>query len=139
MPGTQPLPRAEDDDEIVRRPAAAIALRWLLVAADAVADQAHLAVMLGHACSLDSKYIGLAESVLLSQRPMLPHEEPKVPSRPPHRATLGDEWVSCEQQPALHFLNEQRVPDFYSGIHFSEKSSSGLIRPSSRAKSSRAY
>ena len=48
MPGAEPLPRAEDDDEIVRRPAAAV-VRWrLLVATDAVADQAHLAIALGH-------------------------------------------------------------------------------------------
>ena len=46
MPGAEPLPRAEDDDEIVRRPAAAIVLRRLLVGADAVPDGPDLAIML---------------------------------------------------------------------------------------------
>jgi hypothetical protein len=44
-PGAQPLPRAENEYEIVRRPAAAIVLRWLLFAADSVADGSHLAIM----------------------------------------------------------------------------------------------
>jgi hypothetical protein len=48
MPRTQPLPNAIDDNVVVRRPTAAIVLRWLLVAADAVPDQAHLAITLGH-------------------------------------------------------------------------------------------
>jgi hypothetical protein len=45
MPGAEPVPRAEDDDVVARRPAAAIVLRWLLVAPNAVPDGPHLAVM----------------------------------------------------------------------------------------------
>jgi hypothetical protein len=46
MPGAEPLPSAENDDEIIRRPPATVLLRRLLVDADSVADQAHLAIML---------------------------------------------------------------------------------------------
>jgi len=46
--GAEPLLLAVDDNVVVRRLVAAVVLRWLLVAPDAVFDESHLAVVFGH-------------------------------------------------------------------------------------------
>jgi len=48
VPGAEPLPLAVDDNEVVRGAVAAIVLRRLLVAPDAIFDLSHLAIVLGH-------------------------------------------------------------------------------------------
>jgi hypothetical protein len=116
-PTAQPLFPAED--ELVRRPATAIVLRWLLVAADSVPDGPHLAMMLDQVNSppvldVNGPY---RHSQSCCDLRMLGEESPIVSAGPRRGATAVNKRVLSDQEPASWFLGDENVSDLWACVH----------------------
>jgi hypothetical protein len=91
---------------------------------------ARLPARLVRHCQVDvpSEHVRFPQTVSFSERAILPHQKPVVPSCSPFWIVRGGR-ISGPRQPLLHLLHQQCVFNFSPSIHFFFESSAKALVP----------